>query len=67
MTDKDITSQCTFGDSDGESLPLTRCACGKDFPMWDKIIGTYRDLSTKCDCGRKLYFKNDVHIYEVVE
>jgi hypothetical protein len=63
----DVTDQVTFGLNDGESLPLTKCVCGKTFNMWDNIIhcddGWSHDES--CLCGRKLVFSIQIHVYEI--
>ncbi len=63
--DKDITDCVRFGNSDDESLPLTQCVCGKKFGMWHTVISIYRDDPWECSCGRKLYFKNSVSVYEI--
>lgn len=65
--DKDITSEVEFGDIDGECLNFCRCACGRNFDSWDFILNVYRDYPKQCDCGRKLYFKYKVTIYEIVD
>ena len=64
--DKDITDQCEFDYSDGEYLPLLKCACGKKFGYWNFSISIYREDAIMCDCGRRLYFANKITIYEVV-
>lgn len=64
--DKDITMQVSFGDNDGETLPLYRCVCGKEFKPWNAILGIYREYPFKCDCGRELFFKNEITVYEVI-
>uniref|UniRef100_A0A6M3JYV4 Uncharacterized protein n=1 Tax=viral metagenome TaxID=1070528 RepID=A0A6M3JYV4_9ZZZZ len=63
--DKDITDKCRFGGNDDECLPLEKCACGREFDSWDFILGPYRDTPHECDCGRKLYFRNKITIYEI--
>ena len=68
MNDKDITSQVQFGGVDGELLPLTKCACGQEFDYWDFVLSIYRVEPDVCpNCGRKMYFKLEVTVYEVVE
>ncbi len=47
-TDIDVTSQVSFGENDGEYLPLTRCVCGHTFEPWDEVISIYRDNSYTC-------------------
>jgi len=64
--DKDITDQVEFGDPDGESLPLTQCACGRKFYPWDFVLTCYPDMAHECNCGRKLYFRNEVTVYEAL-
>ena len=63
--DKDITNECEYGSVYGESLPLLSCACGKRFESWDFILSIYPDMPKECDCGRKLYYKQDIKIMEV--
>ena len=66
--DKDITEQVDFDLPDGECLPLLKCVCGKRFQYWDCIIHMDRDFAHKCDeCGRQLYFRNSIRVYEVVD
>ena len=68
MADKDITTEVAFWDNDGEPLPLTRCACGREFPAWKFILGPYADSAHECpQCGRRMYFRNDIHVFEVGE
>jgi hypothetical protein len=64
--DIDITTKVQFGDNDGEVLPLSRCVCGKRFDPWTFILSVYREDPKECTCGRKLYFKNVISIFEVV-
>jgi hypothetical protein len=64
---KDITDQVEFYNNDDESLPLTKCACGKVFDAWDFILSIYDDLPKTCRyCGRKMYFKLEIRVFEVV-
>lgn len=66
MTDKDITGQVQFQDNDGESLPLTKCACGREFEAWDFLLSIYPDLAHQCpNCGRRMYFTCKITVYEV--
>jgi len=65
--DKDITDQVKFYDNDGDCLPLLQCICGREFSPWDFNLGIYRDMPSDCDCGRKLYFRNKITVYEVKE
>jgi len=66
--DIDVTDQVYFGQSDDESLPLTKCVCGKEHEPWDVILHIERDDISPCDnCGRKLYWRGTIKVYEVVE
>lgn len=63
---KDITDQVDFGFSDDEYLPLTKCACGALFDMWEFTLHLDQDSPTKCPkCGRKMFFCVSVRVYEV--
>jgi len=64
--DKDITNQCSFGENDDEILPLEKCVCGEEYILWDFVLSIYRENPTVCKCGRKLYFRNKITIYEVI-
>ena len=64
--DTDVTDLVGFGNPDDELLPLTECVCGARFDMWDMVISIYREDAYECDkCGRRLYFRNDIKVYEV--
>lgn len=64
--DKDVTDKVEFGNSDDEFLPLEKCVCGQVFGFWDHSLSIYRDNPTECPkCGRKLYFKNKITVFEV--
>ena len=66
VKDIDVTNMVDFHDNDGESLPLVQCVCGERFAEWDCILSIYRDMAKKCSkCGRKLYFRNEIRVYEV--
>ena len=66
--DKDITNEVEFNLNDDECLPLTKCACGLEFEAWNFIVGVYRDSPAICpECGRKMYFKAGIKVYEVEE
>jgi len=66
--DKDITDEVKFGLNDDECLPLTRCACGREFVHWDFLLGVYRDSPNQCPaCKRKMYFDIKIKVYEVKE
>jgi len=66
---KDITSQVSFADNDGELLPLTKCICGKEYEVWDFVLNTdIYDSPIKCDaCGRRMYFEVSIKVYEIGE
>ncbi len=62
----DVTDQVDFQNPDDESMPLTRCVCGKRFAPWDQIISIYGDSPWECpECGVKLVFRNAVRVYRV--
>lgn len=64
----DVTSKVDFQNNDDESLPLTQCVCGQKFKPWDFIIHIYEDDPKICpNCGRKLFFRNQIHVFEVQE
>ena len=66
MNDSDVTGEVAFDDSDGELLPITHCVCGAAFAPWNLIISIYREDAARCPrCGRKLYFRNEIRVYEV--
>lgn len=68
MPDLDVTDRVKCDNNDGELLPLTKCVCGKKFTPWDFVLGIYRDDPNECDrCGRKLYFRNKITVYQVVK
>lgn len=64
---KDVTNQIEFGESDGESLFITKCVCGEEFGTWDFIISIYDDDPYSCPkCGRKFFWRQLVTVFEVV-
>jgi len=66
-TVNDITKLVDFGDNDGESLPLTKCACGRVWDSWDFILGIYPDMAHTClGCGRRLFFSVAIRVYEIL-
>lgn len=70
--DKDVTDLVSFGNNDDECLPLIECVCGTHYGWWEFIISGDRDLallpSRTCKvCGRHLYFKNSIRVFEVVD
>ena len=64
---KPVTDRVDFENNDDECLPLTKCACGMRYESWEFIISIYRDFATRCDCGRQLYFRNSIRVYEVID
>lgn len=68
ITDKDVTDQVDFSYNDDECLPLTKCVCGKTWNTWTYILSIYRDTAHECpQCGRRLYFRPHIKVYEVIE
>lgn len=65
---RDVTEFVDFNSPDDECLPVTRCLCGKEFPIWDFVISIYPDMADGCsNCGKKLYFRNSVRVFEVLD
>jgi hypothetical protein len=63
--DINVTGLVNYGDVDGEYLPLTKCICGYRHKEWDFNISIYHDNIHPCpQCGRKLYFENNIQVYE---
>jgi hypothetical protein len=61
-----ITKDIDYDDygPDGESLPLTKCACGQTFKAWTFNIGM--SSTTECpNCHRQLCFRYAITVYEV--
>jgi len=66
MLDKDITNKVSFGSNDDECLPLTKCVCGREFGLWNFILGIERDYPHQCpNCKRKMYFTINIKVYEI--
>jgi hypothetical protein len=64
--DKDVTELVCFNENDGEGLPILKCVCGQEFAPWYFVVGIYRHTPKVCpDCGRRLYFRNSIRVYEV--
>jgi predicted RNA-binding Zn-ribbon protein involved in translation (DUF1610 family) len=62
----DVTDKVAFTDPDGETLPLTKCVCGKLFEAWQFLVSYEADTSDECpDCGRVLIFRQTITVYEV--
>lgn len=65
MKDINVTKRVKFSDNDGESLPITRCVCGEEFHPWHYYINIDPETSNRCPkCGKKLYFKAVITVYE---
>ena len=63
---REITDEVRVGSVDGEHASLLRCACGRKWSDWDFFIGVYADDPKSCpSCGRMMFFKMDVKVYEV--
>jgi len=64
----DVTDQVEFEGNDDECLPITKCVCGARFGAWEFVINIYEDMAHNCPvCGKKLYFRASVRVYEVEE
>lgn len=62
----DITDQVEFGNNDDEYLPLTKCACGAKFGLWEFQLNIYEEYAYQCpSCNRKLIFENTIRVYEI--
>jgi hypothetical protein len=62
----DVTDQVSFGNSDDEYLPITKCICGERFGHWNFTIGIYKDEPKECPmCGRRYFFTTSTRVYEV--
>ena len=69
MPDRDVTELVRIGNIDDEALSIGKCVCGAEFDKpWHFSISIYRDTAYQCPgCGRKLYFRQSVSVFEVVE
>jgi hypothetical protein len=67
--DKDVTKLVKYTWNEGESLAIIKCVCGKEFEQWGEFsIGIEREYADECpNCHRKLYWKSQTQIYEVVK
>ena len=64
----DVTSLVDFQNNDDELLPITKCVCGKTFSPWTFNISIYEQDPSTCDgCGRKLFFRLGIRVFEVEE
>lgn len=63
---KKVTGMVTFGDNDGDWLPISKCICGYAFNYWDFVISAHKDDPNECpNCGAKLYFTVKINVYQV--
>jgi hypothetical protein len=68
MPKVDITEDVCFGEVDSEYLPLEKCKCGKEFEYWKFILSDDKDNLNICpQCNRKLFFSNQIKVYEIQE
>jgi len=69
MKSIDVTDKVKFGNPDDELLPILQCVCGHKFHLWEHNISIYKDLIfEKCPkCGAKLYFRNSIRVYQLVD
>jgi len=66
--EKDVTGKVNFSFPDDESLPITKCVCGRTFGLWNFIINMDKESPVECpECGRKLYFESEIRVYEITE
>ena len=67
--DKDIAHLFEFEGPYGcDILPITKCICGKTFQRDEFTINVGRENLSQCPaCHRRLYFIDEVRIFEVVE
>jgi len=42
--EKDVTGKVNFSFPDDESLPITKCVCGRTFGLWNFIINMDKEL-----------------------
>lgn len=63
----DVTDKIDFNNNDDECLPLTKCVCGAEFQAWSFIISIYPNTAYACPaCGRKLFFRLSIRVFEVL-
>ena len=63
----DITDKVEIGMIDDECLEIKKCACGKAPDMWISIYDEDGYLTECSYCKRKMYFRNVITVYEVIE
>ena len=64
--DRDVTNAVDCLNPDDESLPLVRCVCGSTHQRWTIQLGIdASDAEAMPCCGRRLYFRNHVRVFEV--
>lgn len=65
---KDVTDLVDFGNSEDEYLPMLKCICGQKFGMWEHSISIYKDDAVECpNCGKRLFFRSSIKVYQVEE
>ena len=68
MKTTDVTKQVGFGNPDDELLPVEHCVCGVKFAYWREVLHEGPEDLWECpSCHRRLYFTNQITIYEVKE
>ena len=68
MADRDVTELVRCGSIDDETMPIEKCICGTEYSPWRFFISIYRNAAYECPaCNRKLYFRQTVSVFEVVE
>lgn len=68
MKTEDVTRLVSFGDPDGELLPMQYCVCGEKFAYWQEVLHSGSDDPWTCPkCGVKLYFTQSITVYEIKE
>lgn len=68
MKTVDVTDKVDYTWPDDESLPITKCVCGAVFRAWEFPIHIYADHPMECPkCGRKLFYRQAIQVFEVQE
>ena len=67
MTKTDVTNNFSYGDVDGEQLPIIKCICGEFWWPWEGLVLSidYNDPEECPSCHRKFVFSNKIIIYEI--
>jgi DNA-directed RNA polymerase subunit RPC12/RpoP len=65
QVDEDVTDKVEVGNPDDEFLQIYTCVCGARFDDYE-ALSIYKDDYWECaECGRGLYFRNNVRVFEV--